>query len=100
MAIKFEKIQPGMKLYDRRKQTMGNTALRSLREWTVKIISVDPARRSAVVSWNGNRHQTYGEASLRKLYDWSMYGPDAEIKRGMFDSQVVSVKRKKKAKAG
>ena len=96
MAIKFEKIQAGMTPYDRHKQGMGNTSLRSICEWSVKIISVDPARRSALVSWNGNRHQTYGESSLRKLYDWSMYGPDVELRRGMLSDQIIGVKRRKK----
>ena len=96
MAIKFEKIQAGMTLYDRHRTRMGNTTLRSLGEWSVRIISVDAAARTAVVSWNGNREQTWWERDLKKLHTWSMRDEGVEVVRGMMSS-VVSVKRKPKA---
>lgn len=65
--MKFEKIEPGMVLYDVHSYTMGNTRIRSLGTWTVRVVSVDRERRLAVVSWNGNPPQTWYERNLRKL---------------------------------
>lgn len=68
MAIKFEKLTAGMELHDVHSRPMGNTTMRELGDWPVRIISVDPVARSAVVSWNGNRPETYYESSLKVLY--------------------------------
>ena len=93
MAIKFEKIKEGMVLYDRHTYVMGNTMLRSLGEWQVKILSVDPEKRQAVVSWNGNRPETYYERELTALFDWSMYDESvAVLERGVFD-RVLKVRK-------
>lgn len=72
MAIKFEKIEPGMTLYDRHRERMGNTTMTRMGEWPVKIISVDTERRTAQVSWNGNRAETWRENRLRRLYRTKM----------------------------
>lgn len=79
MAIKFEKIKPGMCLYDRHKYKMGNTTLRSLGEWDVRIIEVDSAQRRALVSWNSNSPEWYHERDLTRLSDWSMYDKDVAV---------------------
>ena len=68
MAIKFEKIAPGMVLYDRHRYKAGNTRLTRMGEWSVRIISVDPDTRSAIVSWNGNPAKKMRERDLVKLY--------------------------------
>jgi hypothetical protein len=65
--MKFEKIEAGMVLYDVHSHKMGNTTIRSLGVWTVRVISVDKERKSARVSWNGNREETYYRAQLEKL---------------------------------
>jgi hypothetical protein len=65
--IKFEKIKPGMVLYDVHTYQMGNTTLRSHGEWEVQIIEVYPETRSASVSWNGNRPEVWQEKQLTKL---------------------------------
>jgi hypothetical protein len=65
--MKFEKIAAGMVLYDVQSTRMGNTTMKSLGTWSVRIISVDQESRSAVVSWNGNPPRTYGERALAKL---------------------------------
>jgi hypothetical protein len=98
MSIKFEKIKPGMVLYDRHRERMGNTTMSSIGEWRVRILSVDAEKRTAVVSWNGNRETTYYERSLTKLYDWSMYDEGVEVVKGMWGA-VHSVRKAKKAKA-
>lgn len=68
MAIKFEKIEPGMKLLDIHREKMGNTTMSQLALWKVEIISVDREKRTAVVSWNGNPHRTWTARELERLY--------------------------------
>lgn len=68
MAIKFEKIEPGMGLLDIHRERVGNTTIREWGLWKVKVISVDRPARTAVVSWNNNRHETWGVRRLQALY--------------------------------
>lgn len=68
MAIKFEKIEPGMVLLDIHREKMGNTTMSEWGLWKVKVISVDRANRVAVVSWNGNPAETWGAGQLERLY--------------------------------
>ena len=68
MAIKFEKITAGMILFDIHSHKMGNTNMRQLGKWDVKVISIDKEKRNALVSWNGNRPEVWGERDLKKLY--------------------------------
>lgn len=68
MAIKFEKIQPGMVLLDIRTEQAGNTTMRRIGVWDVRVISVNAEKRTAVVSWNGNREKTMYARDLQKLY--------------------------------
>lgn len=72
MAIKFEKIQPGMTLYDRHRERAGNTTMTRLGEWRVIIVSVDAATRTAVASWNGNAPGVWHARRLEKLFSWSL----------------------------
>lgn len=55
MAIKFEKIVAGMRLYDLHSERMGSTTMRSMGVWFVDVLEVDVAQRRALVSWNGNK---------------------------------------------
>jgi hypothetical protein len=72
MAIKFEKIVPDMVLYERKRQKMGNTTLTRVAEYAVRIISVNPTVRYAMVSWNGNAPEKFYERRLTKLYTKKM----------------------------
>lgn len=91
--IAFEKLKPGAVLYDRRRTKMGNTTISELSEWTVVIIAVSAANRTAEVQWNGNRAATWSERQLRTLYNWSMFDTnEAEIERGMLN-QPIRVRR-------
>ena len=64
MAIKFEKIQPGMLLYDVRKNTGygGN----KWNTWPVRIISVDAEKRCVTASWNSNPPERMSERRVTK----------------------------------
>lgn len=67
--MKFEKIQPGMVLYDVHSYKMGNTTRSSVGVWEVRVISVDQETRTAMVNWNGNAPKKYREKQLSKLRD-------------------------------
>ena len=68
MAIKFEKITPGMTLFDIHRERAGNTTMTRLGCWEVKVRSVDAEKRTAVVSWNGNREEVWYAQRLQRLY--------------------------------
>lgn len=51
--IKFEKIKPGMILYDVRKSTKPFNRCK-WDYWAVKVIEVDQEKRRVFASWNGN----------------------------------------------
>ena len=61
----IKKIQPGDVLYDAHLVGMGNTTMRTLAVFTVRIMRV--AENGAWVSWNGNPERFYSERSLKKL---------------------------------
>ena len=64
--MKFEKLKPGMVVYDVHKTKIGNTTRSTLGTWTVRIISVDPEKRSCMASWNSNPPQRFYEHSINK----------------------------------
>lgn len=64
--MKFEKLQPGMVVYDVGRQKMGNTTMTTVAVWSVTIVSVDAETRSVMASWNGNRPSRYYEGSCKK----------------------------------
>lgn len=68
MAIKFEKITPGMILLDIHSQRVGNTTMTALGCWKVYVRSVDPVKRTVVASWNGNRDEVWPERRITRLY--------------------------------
>lgn len=68
MAVKFEKIEPGMVLLDIHREKMGNTTMSEWGLWKVKVISVDREKRTAVVSWNSNPPQTWHASNLTRLF--------------------------------
>ena len=64
----FEKLHPGMVLFDIHSYQMGSSRFRRLGKWEVRIITVDIEHRTAMVSWNGNPPERWHESRLRKLY--------------------------------
>jgi hypothetical protein len=70
MAIKFEKIEPGMVLLDIHSVRMGNTTMRELGCWPVYIVSVDHEKQTAQVHWNVtfNPLTTWHKHRLERLY--------------------------------
>lgn len=85
MAIKFSKIEPGMILLDIHSYGVGNTTMRALGSWPVKIISVDREAQTARVVWNScNPEETYSRRQLERLYtkEPKAYRDQQERKKG------------------
>jgi hypothetical protein len=67
MAIKFDTIKVGDVLYDCHKTLMGNTKIRRMGCWSVKVLEIRPDNTGAMCSWNGNRATFYSRRSLERL---------------------------------
>jgi hypothetical protein len=65
--VAFSKIKPGDVLWDCHREKMGNTTASRMGSWRVNVISIDPDKRTAVASWNGNRAMVYSERQLKRL---------------------------------
>jgi hypothetical protein len=70
--MKLEKLMPGMIVYDVGRMPMGNTTLKTVAVWKVKVIEVDLDRRLVVASWNGNPCRTYYQHSIK---NWRVKPP-------------------------
>lgn len=64
MAIKFEKIQPGMTLYDVSKET-GFTRWKWA-IWPVVVHEINIEERRVFASWNGNKPEWMSEHRITK----------------------------------
>ena len=67
MAVKWESVNEGDQLWDVHSQRAGNTKMRRMGSWPVKIISIDHAAGKATVSWNGNAPKTWFRRQVEKL---------------------------------
>lgn len=65
--MKFEKIKPGMTLYDVKKSSGLNKFYAKYDYYPVIIKEIYPETRRALVSWNGNTPRIFGEFQLGKL---------------------------------
>lgn len=65
--VAFSTIKPGDELWDCRRQRMGNFKMSRMASWKVRIISVDPEKRTAVAAWNSNTPTTWNEWALKAL---------------------------------
>jgi hypothetical protein len=68
MSVAFSKLKPGLVLLDIHKVRMGNTKMHQLGCWKVRVISVDPEKRTALCSWNSNPARLYHERDFKRLY--------------------------------
>ncbi len=68
----FDKLRPGMEVYDVHAYRLGNTTLQSIGVWPVRIISVDAEMQTVQASWNYNRSKTY---TRRVWATWRMKPP-------------------------
>jgi hypothetical protein len=65
--VAFSKIRVGETLYDCHMHRMGNTTMRKMGTWVVKVIAIYPEKQTALVSWNGNRPEVWGLTRMQKL---------------------------------
>lgn len=65
MAVKWETVHEGQTLWDVHKTKVGTRS--ETATWSVRIISIDHADDSAMVSWNGNPPQRYSRHKVEKL---------------------------------
>jgi len=64
--MKFEKLSPGMVVFDVHSYRMGNTKLRSVGVWNIKVIEIATSERSVWASWNSNPPRRYYESEVKK----------------------------------
>lgn len=70
--MKIQNLKPGMTVYDVGTQVMGNTRIRTVSVWSVKIEAVDEALGTVTASWNGNRLRVFTERAWKK---WRLKEP-------------------------
>ena len=70
--MKFEKLKPGMTVYDVGRSKMGNTTISTVSVWAVQIVGVDVERRTVEACWNGNYARVYHEGTYKK---WREHQP-------------------------
>ena len=63
----FSKIKVGDTLWDCRKTVMGNTTMRRMSCWTVRVMEINEEKKQALCSWNGNRAEWWSERRLSHL---------------------------------
>ncbi len=67
MAIIFEKIQPGMTLWDVRRTTGWEKASGNKWSiWPVHVKDINHSKRTVYASWNGNRFEWMQEQQICK----------------------------------
>jgi hypothetical protein len=64
--MKFEKLKPGMVLFDVGRHKMGNTTMSTVSVWEVRVIEVHQDR-SITASWNGNAPKVMREREWSRL---------------------------------
>jgi hypothetical protein len=90
--MKFEKLKPGMVVYDVHRHKHGNTTMSTVGVWTVRIVSVDHEAKRVTASWNGNSPKNfyYGEATK-----WREKEP--LLIRGAFGTKRLATREELKA---
>ena len=92
VAMKFEKLKPGMVVYDVRRYKMGNTTVSSIGIWEVRIVSVDSESKTVVAEWNNNPAKKYFGCVVEK---WRAKKP--LLIRGAFGSHRLATREEIKA---
>jgi hypothetical protein len=64
--MKFEKLKPGMTVYDVGRQKMGNTTSTTVAVWSVRVIEVDAEKRQVLAAWNMNKPRIFYEREVKK----------------------------------
>ena len=86
--MKFEKLAPGMVVYDVHRHKLGNTTISTVGVWTVRIVSVDHNTKRVMASWNGNRAKMFFDGEVSK---WREKEP--LLIRGAFGSARLATRK-------
>lgn len=70
--MKIDKLKSGMTVYDVHSHKMGNTTMRTMGCWSIRIIEVFPDANTVKASWNSNPAQIYREKAWSK---WRLNKP-------------------------
>lgn len=65
--MKIDSIQAGDRLFDVRREKMGNTTMSRTAVYPVYIVSIDHTKNTAMVRWNGNPPTKYYSRALQRL---------------------------------
>jgi len=91
--MKIDKLKPGITVYDVHSHKMGNTSMRTMGCWSVRIIETYPDTGTVKASWNSNGAQIYRERTWSK---WRLAKP-LMIETGM--RQRLATREEKKVHA-
>jgi hypothetical protein len=94
--MKFEKLRPGMVVYDVHKRQMGNIKISTVGVWSVRIISVDAENQRVTAVWNGNPAKTFPRHEAEK---WRGKEP-LTIRMAMGNYRLATREELKAARAG
>lgn len=84
--MKISSLTVGQEVYDVHSCRMGNTTIRTMGCWTVRIKEVDPEGRFVVASWNHNAPEKFWAGSVKK---WRAKKP-IFIKSGLFGQRLAT----------
>lgn len=84
--MKIEKLIPGQIVYDVHSHRMGNTTMRTMGCWEVRIVSIDLEKGTVVATWNSNPAQTFYRNSIQK---WREKKP-VFVSTGAFGKRIAT----------
>lgn len=64
--MKIEQLEPGMRVWNVMRRQMGNTTLRDTAVFSILVKEVDPDKRWALASWNGNTAERFYSRDISK----------------------------------
>lgn len=70
MTIDPRRVKVGDQLYDSHKELMGNTTIRRMGSWSVRILEIWTSPHNVLMfkaSWNGNTPRTWSAGQVAKL---------------------------------
>lgn len=92
MALKFEKLHPGMVIYSRGRERMGNTKMKTITQYASVVVAVDAEMRRVTVRFHGIEH-SISEARLSRYFDWSMFDPAKAVIETNTCGAITKVRR-------
>lgn len=70
--MKIDKLTPGIVVYSISRTQMGNTRIKTVSIYPIRIIAVDPDHHTVRAEWNGNEARNYGSRTWSR---WRLKRP-------------------------